>query len=127
MLGCKILVADDEDHVLRIVALKLRNAGYRVTTATDGNSALEAARLDRPDLLITDLQMPGINGLELCLALSGPDAEGSRPVPSILLTARIHDLERLGPTPSNVRRVIAKPFSPRQLVEGVRELLGEAA
>lgn len=127
MLGCKILVADDEDHVLRIVALKLRDAGYRVMTASNGDEALAVATTDRPDLLITDLQMPGLSGLDLCRALAGTSDDQLKAVPSILLTARSHDLERLGEPPGNLKRVISKPFSPRQLVAGVRELLREAA
>src|SRR4051794_10345862 len=64
-----ILVADDESHILHVVSLKLRNAGYRVVTARDGQEALELATAERPDLLITDYHMPQLSGLELCQKL----------------------------------------------------------
>lgn len=129
MLGTKILIVDDEDYILRVVAFKLAGAGYRVTTACCGATGLAAARADRPDLLITDLQMPRLSGLELCQALCD-DArrDGLKEIPSILLTARAHDLERSQTQPPpNLKKVISKPFSPRQLVLAVRELLEEAA
>jgi CheY-like chemotaxis protein len=119
MLGLKILVCDDEDYILQVVSMKLREAGYRVTCATDGPSALDSARRDRPDLLITDLQMPGFSGIELCRQLSLPLPT---PVPAILLTARAHFLEGVD-LPPNLKRVISKPFSPRQLIFCIRETL----
>ena len=64
-----ILVADDESHILHVVSLKLRNAGYRVVTARDGQEALELAQQEHPDLLITDYHMPQLSGLELCQRL----------------------------------------------------------
>lgn len=129
MLGTKILIADDEDYILRVVALKLTGAGYRVVTASCGATALSAARLDRPDLVITDLQMPRLTGLELCQTLHDEAVrDGQKQIPSILLTARAHDLERSqAQPPPNLKRVISKPFSPRQLVLAVKELLEEAA
>src|SRR4029078_8843285 len=63
------LVADDESHILNVVSLKLRNAGYRVLTAQDGQEALDIATAERPDLLITDYHMPELSGLELCRRL----------------------------------------------------------
>ena len=64
-----ILVADDESHILNVVSLKLRNAGFRVITAADGQEALEVAIADKPDLLITDYHMPRLSGIELCRRL----------------------------------------------------------
>jgi len=65
----KILVADDESHILHVVSLKLRNAGFEVLTAADGREALELAIAEMPDLLITDYQCPKLSGLELCQKL----------------------------------------------------------
>ena len=129
MLGLKILVADDEDYITRVVAFKLTGAGYRVITAACGATALALARVHRPDLIITDLQMPSLSGLELCKAVfDDAVAIGERPTPSILLTARAHDLEDpANRPPPNLLRVISKPFSPRQLVLAVQEVLQEAA
>ncbi len=64
-----ILVADDESHILHVVSLKLRNAGFKVLTARDGQEALEMAQQNHPDLLITDYSMPQLSGLELCQQL----------------------------------------------------------
>lgn len=124
MLGVKILIADDEDYILRVVSFKLRGAGYRVYTARDGESALAVARRDLPDLVITDLQMPGLSGLDLCRALAGD--EHSPAVPCLLLTARAHCIEGLTPPP-NLYRTVTKPFSPRQLLATVAEVLEEHA
>ena len=65
----KILVADDETHILHVVSLKLRNAGFNVLTARDGQEALELAQSEHPDLIITDYHMPQLSGLELCQRL----------------------------------------------------------
>ena len=75
----KILVADDEAPIANVVAMKLRNAGLEVTVALDGQEAYELAMADRPDFLITDLQMPGMNGLELCRAWRRNWTEEFRP------------------------------------------------
>ena len=64
------MVADDESHILHVVSLKLRNAGFEVITAADGQEALELAIAERPDLLITDYHMPQLSGLELCQKLN---------------------------------------------------------
>lgn len=132
MLGLKILVADDEMHILQVVEYKLTGAGYRVLTASCGRSALEMARSEVPDLLITDLRMPSMDGLELCRKLQEEMQQASlRSIPAIVLTARAHDLDTGGSEgealPENVKRIVTKPFSPRQLVAAVRELSGEAA
>src|SRR6476659_6762258 len=86
-----ILVADDETHILNVVSLKLRNAGYRVLTARDGQEALELAQQERPDLIITDYHMPALSGLELCRRLK--QDEKTRNIPAIMLTARGYHLE----------------------------------
>ena len=72
----RILVADDEAHILHVVSMKLRNAGYEVVTAADGEEALELCKSECPDLLITDFQMPYMDGLQLCMALRA--TEGTR-------------------------------------------------
>jgi CheY-like chemotaxis protein len=76
MTGKTILVADDESHILSVVSLKLRNAGYRVLTAADGQEALDVALHERPDLLITDYHMPQLSGLELCRRLKQDPRRG---------------------------------------------------
>ena len=119
-----ILVADDESHILHVVSLKLRNAGYRVVTARDGAEALEMAQQERPDLLITDYHMPQLNGLELCRRLKqDPKTTG---IPAIMLTARGYELEPSDTEQSGILRMLSKPFSPRHLLSTVEEVLAQA-
>ena len=118
-----ILVADDESHILNVVSLKLRNAGFRVLTASDGQEALDMALQDRPDLLITDYHMPLLSGLELCQRLRQANAG----IPAIMLTARGYNLEPADTANSGILRMVSKPFSPRQLLATVQEVLKEAA
>jgi two-component system, OmpR family, alkaline phosphatase synthesis response regulator PhoP len=119
-----ILIADDESHILHVVHLKLTNAGYDVVTAGDGEEALELA-LDRlPDLVITDYQMPHLNGLDLCRRLKS-EAKTAL-VPALMLTARGASLSDDEVRGTNIAGVLSKPFSPREILVRVRELLGAA-
>src|SRR4051812_35827343 len=120
-----ILVADDESHILHVVSLKLRNAGYRVLTARDGQEALELAQQEKPDLLITDYHMPQLSGLELCQKLKQDDATCR--IPAIMLTARGYHLEPVDTEQSGILRMLSKPFSPRHLLATVNEVLNRAA
>ena len=118
-----ILVADDESHILHVVSLKLRNAGFRVLTASDGQEALDIATTEHPDLLITDYHMPQLSGLELCQRLKqNPQTSG---IPAIMLTARGYHLEPHDTDQSGILRMISKPFSPRQLLSTVTEILSQ--
>jgi CheY-like chemotaxis protein len=120
-----ILVVDDESHILNVVSLKLRNAGFRVLTATDGQEALDLAGQERPDLVITDYHMPHLSGLELCQRLR--QSEATSAIPAIMLTARGYQLEPKDTEQSGIRRMLSKPFSPRNLLATVNEVLGIAA
>ena len=125
MTAKTILVADDESHILNVVSLKLRNAGYRVLTASDGQEALDLATEERPDLLITDYHMPLLSGIELCRRLKqNPSTQDIR---TIMLTARGYHLEAQDTTENGILRMLSKPFSPRQLLLTVNELLEKAA
>jgi DNA-binding response OmpR family regulator len=120
-----ILVADDESHILNVVSLKLRNAGFRVITASDGQEALDMAQIEHPDLLITDYHMPLLSGIELCKRLrTDPNTASVR---MIMLTARGYNLESQDTAESGIRRMLSKPFSPRELLATVNEVLAEAA
>lgn len=119
----RILVADDEAPIANAVAMKLRNAGFEVTVALDGQEAFERAMEDRPDFVVTDLQMPGMSGLELCARLTAELAPG---IPTILLTAKGFELEQADLEGLPIRRVMTKPFSPRELLTAVQDALGEA-
>ncbi len=119
----KILAADDEAHILHVVSMKLKNAGYEVLTAVDGEEAMELCLSEKPDLLITDYQMPIMTGLELCRRLRQSGVE----IPRIMLTARGFDIPPSEMESAGISVVLAKPFSPREILEKVSELLQPAA
>jgi two-component system alkaline phosphatase synthesis response regulator PhoP len=119
--GKTILVADDESHILHVVSLKLRNAGFRVVTARDGQEAFDLAHQERPDLLITDYHMPQLSGLELCRKLKQDPA--TQNIPAIMLTARGYHLEPHDTEQSGILRMLSKPFSPRHLLATVNDVL----
>ena len=118
----RILVADDESHIVLVVSLKLRNAGFEVLTASDGEEAAELCLSERPDLLITDYQMPLLTGLELCHKLRLD--ERTKSIPAIMLTARGFDIEPQEMIDAGIAAFLAKPFSPRELLARVNDLLG---
>ena len=120
----KILVADDEAHILHVLSMKLRNAGFEVLTAADGEEALELATIERPDLVITDYQMPVMSGVEFCRELHANDQ--TRDIPAIMLTARGFDIEPKEMVEAGIAAVLAKPFSPREILAKVNELLAQS-
>lgn len=117
-----ILVVDDESHILHVVSLKLRNAGYEVITAEDGEEGVAAADEHRPDLIISDYQMPYMTGLELCMTLKQQEATSRIPV--VMLTARGFSLAQHYLAQTNIVAVVSKPFSPREVLARVDETLG---
>ena len=117
----RILIVDDEAHILQVLSLKLRNSGYEVITANDGEEALHISMTTPLDLVITDVQMPYMNGLELAISLLGNKSTAHIPV--VVLTARGHTLETSDTKISNVKEVLSKPFSPRGIAELVAKLL----
>lgn len=119
----KILIADDEAHILHVLTMKLRNAGYDVITAVDGEEALDLCRAERPDMIITDFHMPLKTGMELCRELHAQEA--TRDIPAMMLTARDFDLAPEELAEAGVSVVMAKPFAPREVLAKVRQMLGE--
>lgn len=117
-----ILVVDDETHILHVVCMKLKNAGFDVITAEDGEEGLEAALEHHPDLVITDYQMPFLTGLELCQKLK--EHEATRATPALMLTARGFSLDSEQLARTNIVAVLSKPFSPRDVLARVQELIG---
>lgn len=118
-----ILVVDDESHILHVVSLKLRNAGYQVVTAQDGEEGFELALQCRPALVITDFQMPFMTGLELCEKLKEHPATAE--TPALMLTARGFSLNHDDVGRTNIEGVLSKPFSPREVLTRVQELIGD--
>jgi len=119
----RILIVDDETHILQVLSLKLRNAGYEVLSAGDGEEGLELALEELPDLIITDFQMPFMTGLEMCQALA--TNKETEEIPVIMLTARGHSLNDEDVSIGNIRHVVHKPFSPRAVLELVKSQLFE--
>ena len=119
-----ILVADDEPHIVQVVALKLRNAGYEVLTAGDGEEALELAHRHRVDLVVTDQMMPYLTGTELARKLH--ESARTRGIPVLLLTARGYAIAPEDRSTANLRGVLAKPFSPRVLLSEIERELAAA-
>ncbi len=117
----RILVVDDEAHILHVLSLKLRNAGYEVFTAVDGEDGYELAAQHLPDLVITDLQMPYMTGVELCRALANNASTAHIPV--LILTARGYALDDDDLKIGNIKDVLSKPFSPRAVLQLVKETL----
>ena len=120
-----ILVVDDERHILHVVSLKLRNAGYTIITAEDGEEGLSCALEHQPDLVISDYQMPFMTGLELCVKLK--EYEQTMNTPALMLTARGFSLSSEYVDKTNIVGVITKPFSPREILGRVDQLLHHSA
>lgn len=120
MSGETVLVVDDEPSILEVVELYLSQEGFRVVSASDGASALAAARRQRPDLVILDLMLPGMSGLEVCRILR---SEASPPLPVIMLTARGSETDRVVGLELGADDYVVKPFSPRELVARVKAVL----
>lgn len=116
-----ILLADDEAHITCVVAQKLRSVGYVVVTAQDGEEAFETAKSLLPAIVITDLQMPRMSGLDLAIKLRETPETASTPV--IMLTARGYIIEPSEAARTNIREIMGKPFSVREVVRKVTELL----
>ncbi len=124
-MALKILVCDDEPHIVHVVVAKLRSAGFEVLTAADGQEGLDLAREAHPDLIFTDYQMPCLSGLELCARLRADPA--TRDIPAVMLSARGFSIGDEDLTHTNIRKVLPKPFSPREVLAIARELLEGAA
>ena len=118
-----ILIADDETHILNVLMLKFQNAGFKVITAEDGADAYELSLAHKPDMIITDYQMPMLSGVELCYKLQSDPL--TRDIPAILLTARGFTISEDDMNLANIKHVIPKPFSPREVLACVMEHLNE--
>ncbi len=117
----KVLVVDDEIHIVHVVAIKLRNNGYEVLTAGDGAEAFKIACEEKPDIIVTDYQMPVMTGLELVEKLRG--REETREIPVIMLTARSFAIEEQQKEDLQISQCLSKPFSPKELLENIEDIL----
>ena len=121
----KILVAEDEPDVLSIIASNLRSAGFEVLKSEDGPGALAAARMQSPNLLVLDLMLPGMSGLEVCRTLKADPATAKLPI--IILTAKAEEIDRIVGLELGADDYITKPFSPRELVLRIQSVLRRTA
>src|SRR6266511_2910733 len=119
-----VLVVDDERTIVEVVARYLARAGFATREAFDGPGAVEAARGDRPDLVVLDVMLPGFDGIEVMRRLHEQPGE---PVPVILLTARGEESDRLIGLRRGADDYVVKPFSPAELVARVEAVLRRAA
>ncbi len=117
----KILVIEDERDILDLVRHYLEKEGFRTRTAADGGAGLTAARQERPDLIVLDLMLPGMDGLELCKKLRADPATALTPV--IMLTAKADETDRIVGLELGADDYLTKPFSPKELVARVKALL----
>jgi two-component system, OmpR family, alkaline phosphatase synthesis response regulator PhoP len=119
-MTARILICDDEFPITKAAALKLTRCGYQVEAHQDGQAAWEAYEYARPDMLITDLQMPRLDGLSLIRRIRAHDSR----LPIILLTAKGFEIDEAGLTAEFGRfRLFAKPFSPRELATAVDKMV----
>jgi DNA-binding response OmpR family regulator len=118
LLPARILVVDDEPPIVDMLVYNLRRANYEVVVARDGEEALAAARRHKPDLIILDLMLPRLDGLEVCRAL-----RREQDVPIIMLTARDSEVDRVVGLELGADDYVVKPFSVRELMARVKTVL----
>lgn len=121
MAGRKVLVVDDEIHIVHVVAVKLRNNGFEVISAGNGEEGFKLAREEKPDIIIADLKMPVMTGLEMVEKLRG--CEQTKDIPVIVLTARGFDIEDDRKRDLRISEYLSKPFSPKKLLKDVEDIL----
>jgi two-component system phosphate regulon response regulator PhoB len=117
----KILVVDDEPDALELIRYNLQASGYDVVTAADGEEALKKARASKPALVILDVMLPEVDGLEVCKALRRDPDLGA--IPIVMLTAKAAEIDRVLGLELGADDYVTKPFSPRELVLRVKALL----
>ena len=120
-----VLVIDDEKDLIELVRYNLEKEGFDVIAATDGQSGVEVVRKHRPDLVVLDLMMPGLDGLQVCQRLRS-DPRTAR-VPIIMLTAKATEADRVVGLEFGADDYVTKPFSPREVVARVKAVLRRSA
>jgi DNA-binding response OmpR family regulator len=121
----RILVVDDEPEAVELVEFNLKQAGFDVLSAADGAEALKRARGSRPDLIVLDLMLPELDGLEVCKILRRDPTTAS--IPILMLTAKAAEIDRVLGLELGADDYLTKPFSPRELVLRIRKILQRGA
>ncbi len=117
----KILVVDDEPDALELIDFNLKNAGYKVITAATGTEAIQRARFHAPSLILLDVMLPEVDGMEVCKILRRDETTSG--IPIIMLTAKAAEIDRVLGLELGADDYLTKPFSPRELVLRVKNLL----
>lgn len=120
-MNLKVLVAEDEPDVLSLLASNLRNAGFEVFKAEDGAAALACARSQSPNLVLLDLNLPSMTGLEVCRLLKSDPSTAK--IPIIMLTAKAEEIDRIVGLELGADDYVTKPFSPRELILRIKNVL----
>lgn len=117
----KILIVEDEKDIAKMLEYNLQKEGFKTCVAGDGEDALDAVKAEHPDIVLLDLMLPGIDGLEVCKTLKG-DAQTS-PVPIIMLTAKSQESDKIVGLELGADDYVTKPFSPRELMARIKAVL----
>ncbi len=125
MAKANVLVIDDEEDLIELVRYNLSQEGFAVSAARDGETGLAAARHDMPDVVVIDLMLPGIDGLEVCRALRADDRTSH--IPIIMLTAKGAESDRVVGLEMGADDYVTKPFSPRELAARIKAVLRRVA
>jgi len=120
-MGKKVLIADDESHIVNILKFNLKKAGFDVITAGNGEEALNMISNEMPDLIICDVMMPKVTGFEVCQKVKND--ENLKKIPFILLTAKGQDVDKDAGFKYGADHYLTKPFSPKSIVDKVSEIL----
>jgi DNA-binding response OmpR family regulator len=121
----RVLIVDDDPDIRALVTYRLSASGYEVISAGDGEAGLAAAREHAPDLVLADMMMPRLTGVEMCTRMRAEPAIAAIPV--VLLTARTDDVAMRSGSEAGIDEYITKPFSPRELAARVEEILSRGA
>ena len=119
--GLRVLVVDDEPPILELVRGYLQREGWSVLTASDGPAGLEVARRDKPDVVVLDLMLPGLDGVEVCRQLRTFSSAFV-----VMLTAKSEEVDKLVGLAVGADDYLTKPFSPRELVARIKAILRRA-
>jgi len=121
MASGKILIVEDDKHILKLLEYNLEKEGFQILTSRDGEDALGQARKNHPDLILLDLMLPGMDGLEVCKALKNDTKTASIPV--IMLTAKSQESDKVVGLELGADDYVTKPFSPRELIARIKAVL----
>lgn len=126
-MSATILIIEDDSQIRKVIAAYLEQAGYRVLTAVDGSAGLALAQTEKPALLVLDLMLPGLDGLEIARRLRASQDPALAQMYIIMLTARVEEAERIAGLERGGDDYVCKPFSPRELAARVRAALRRLA